>query len=39
VKTVRVVRGVRKRPTPTEQERNPRAAAARLRVAEKLEVG
>jgi 16S rRNA C1402 N4-methylase RsmH len=39
VKTVRVVRGVRKRPIPTEQELNPRAASARLRVAEKLEVG
>jgi 16S rRNA (cytosine1402-N4)-methyltransferase len=39
VKTVRIVRGVRKRPTESEQESNPRAASARLRVAEKLEVG
>jgi 16S rRNA (cytosine1402-N4)-methyltransferase len=39
VKTVRIVRGVAKRPTQSEQERNPRAGSARLRVAEKLEVG
>jgi 16S rRNA (cytosine1402-N4)-methyltransferase len=39
VKTVRIVRGVRKRPSPAEQAANPRAASARLRVAEKLEAG
>jgi 16S rRNA (cytosine1402-N4)-methyltransferase len=39
VKTVRIVRGVRKRPTPAEQAANPRASSARLRVAEKQEVG
>ena len=38
VKTVRIVRGVRKRPSPAEQASNPRASSARLRVAEKLEV-
>jgi 16S rRNA (cytosine1402-N4)-methyltransferase len=37
VKTVRVVRGVRKRPTEAEAARNRRAASARLRVAEKLD--
>lgn len=36
VQTVRIVRGVPKRPSRAEQERNPRAASARLRVAEKL---
>ena len=36
VQTVRIVRGVPKRPSRSEQERNPRAASARLRVAEKL---
>jgi 16S rRNA (cytosine1402-N4)-methyltransferase len=39
VKTVRVVRGVRKRPSAAEQEANRRAASARLRVAEKLPAG
>jgi 16S rRNA (cytosine1402-N4)-methyltransferase len=38
VKTVRIVRGVAKRPTVAERESNRRAASARLRVAEKLEV-
>ena len=38
VKTVRVVRGIAKRPTAAERESNPRAGSARLRVAEKLEV-
>jgi 16S rRNA (cytosine1402-N4)-methyltransferase len=38
VKTVRIVRGVRKRPSPAEQAANRRASSARLRVAEKLEV-
>jgi 16S rRNA (cytosine1402-N4)-methyltransferase len=38
VKTVRVVRGVPKRPSAAEQETNRRAASARLRVAEKLPV-
>jgi 16S rRNA (cytosine1402-N4)-methyltransferase len=37
IKTVRVVRGVRKRPTEAEAARNRRAASARLRVAEKLD--
>ncbi len=37
VKTVRIVRGVPKRPTKSEQETNRRAASARLRVAEKLQ--
>ena len=37
VQTVRVVRGVPKRPSPDEQERNRRAASARYRVAEKTE--
>jgi 16S rRNA (cytosine1402-N4)-methyltransferase len=39
VQTVRVVRRVPKRPSPSEQEANPRAKSARLRVAEKLEAG
>jgi 16S rRNA (cytosine1402-N4)-methyltransferase len=39
IKTVRVVRGVRKRPTEAEATRNRRAASARLRVAEKLDAG
>jgi 16S rRNA (cytosine1402-N4)-methyltransferase len=39
VKTVRIVRGVPKRPGPDEQARNRRAGSARLRVAEKLDVG
>lgn len=38
VKTVRIVRGVPKRPGPDEQARNRRAGSARLRVAEKLDV-
>jgi 16S rRNA C1402 N4-methylase RsmH len=33
---VRIVRGVPKRPTKSEQDTNRRAASARLRVAEKL---
>ncbi len=37
VQTVRIVRGVPKRPGPAEQERNRRATSARLRVAEKIE--
>jgi 16S rRNA (cytosine1402-N4)-methyltransferase len=37
IKTVRIVRGVRKRPTAAEATRNRRAASARLRVAEKLD--
>ena len=37
VQTVRIVRGVPKRPSADEQERNRRAASARLRVAEKIE--
>ncbi|MFW2333161.1 16S rRNA (cytosine(1402)-N(4))-methyltransferase RsmH [Ilumatobacter sp.] len=37
VQTVRVVRGIRKRPTADEQASNRRATSARLRVAEKLE--
>jgi 16S rRNA (cytosine1402-N4)-methyltransferase len=36
VQTVRVVRGVPKRPSPAEQQRNRRAASARFRVAERL---
>ncbi len=36
VKTVRVVRGVAKRPSRVEQESNRRASSARLRIAEKL---
>jgi 16S rRNA (cytosine1402-N4)-methyltransferase len=39
VKTVRVVRGVPKRPRAEEQASNRRASSARLRVAERLEVG
>jgi 16S rRNA (cytosine1402-N4)-methyltransferase len=39
IKTVRIVRGVRKRPTEAEAARNRRAASARLRVAEKLDAG
>jgi 16S rRNA (cytosine1402-N4)-methyltransferase len=39
VKTVRIVRGIPKRPSADEQASNPRASSARLRVAEKLEVG
>ena len=38
VKTVRIVRGVPKRPGKDEQERNRRATSARLRVAEKLDI-
>ncbi len=37
VKTVRVVRGVPKRPSKFEQDHNRRAKSARLRVAEKLD--
>jgi 16S rRNA (cytosine1402-N4)-methyltransferase len=37
VQTVRLVRGVAKRPTATERAENPRAASARLRVAERIE--
>jgi 16S rRNA (cytosine1402-N4)-methyltransferase len=37
VQTVRLVRGVPKRPTTAEQEANPRAASARLRVAERVD--
>jgi 16S rRNA (cytosine1402-N4)-methyltransferase len=37
VQTVRLVRGVPKRPTTVEQETNPRAASARLRVAERVD--
>ena len=37
VKTVRIVRGVPKRPGKDEQDRNRRAGSARLRVAEKLD--
>lgn len=37
VKTVRIVRGVPKRPGAEEQSRNRRASSARLRVAEKLD--
>lgn len=38
VKTVRIVRGIPKRPGKDEQERNRRATSARLRVAEKLDI-
>ena len=37
VKTVRIVRGIPKRPSKDEQSRNRRASSARLRVAEKLD--
>lgn len=37
VKTVRIVRGIPKRPSKVEQERNRRASSALLRVAEKLD--
>ncbi len=37
VQTVRLVRGVPKRPSPAEQAANPRATSARLRVAERVE--
>ncbi len=37
VQTVRLVRGVPKRPSAAEQAANPRAASARLRVAERIE--
>jgi 16S rRNA (cytosine1402-N4)-methyltransferase len=37
VQTVRIVRGVSKRPRGEEVEANPRAASARLRVVEKIE--
>ena len=37
VQTVRIVRGIPKRPSPTEREGNRRAASARLRVVEKIE--
>ncbi len=37
VQTVRIVRGVAKRPSNDESERNRRAASARFRVAEKIE--
>ncbi len=37
VQTVRIVRGVPKRPTEAERTRNRRAASARLRVVEKIE--
>ena len=37
VQTVRLVRGVPKRPTVAEREANPRAASARLRVAERVD--
>jgi 16S rRNA (cytosine1402-N4)-methyltransferase len=37
VQTVRLVRGVPKRPSATEQSANPLAASARLRVAERVE--
>lgn len=36
VQTVRLVRGIAKRPSAAEQERNRRASSARLRVAERL---
>lgn len=38
VQTVRIVRGVPKRPSDDEQSRNRRASSARLRVAEKLDM-
>ncbi len=37
VQTIRLVRGVAKRPSVGEREANPRAASARLRVAERIE--
>ena len=37
VQTVRIVRGIPKRPSTDERERNRRATSARLRVAEKIE--
>ena len=37
VQTVRVVRGVPKRPSAQEQQTNPRASSARLRVVERIE--
>ena len=37
VQTVRIVRGIPKRPSATEREGNRRAASARLRVVEKIE--
>ena len=37
IQTVRLVRGVPKRPAPEEQQRNRRASSARLRVVEKIE--
>ena len=37
VQTVRLVRGVAKRPSAAERAANPRAASARLRVAERIE--
>jgi 16S rRNA (cytosine1402-N4)-methyltransferase len=37
VQTVRLVRGVPKRPSAAEQDANPRAASARLRVAERID--
>jgi 16S rRNA (cytosine1402-N4)-methyltransferase len=37
IQTVRIVRGVPKRPSDAEQQRNRRAASARLRVVERLE--
>ena len=37
VQTVRLVRGVPKRPSAAEREANPRAASARLRVAERVD--
>ena len=36
VQTVRLVRGVPKRPSADERDANPRAASARLRVAERV---
>jgi 16S rRNA (cytosine1402-N4)-methyltransferase len=37
VQTVRLVRGIPRRPSTAEREANPRAASARLRVAERIE--
>ncbi len=37
VQTVRIVRRVPKRPSPSEREANPRASSARLRVVERIE--
>jgi 16S rRNA (cytosine1402-N4)-methyltransferase len=37
VQTVRLVRGVAKRPSPAERAANPRAASARLRVVERID--